>query len=162
MKRIDWGPCMPKTFKPLCMSKRGEGYTEIAVTNRNQLLPCCHLDGPTYLKDPFIKKLAESSDISKHKSLDDIINNKEWQKLNRVLIKARDGWCKNLDKDNKKCLIYETRPHFCRVNEFSISFNGYQKSGDKFLIDCCKQHISSNYGYKSKEMKNFKKAVSKK
>ena len=32
--------------------------------------------------------------------------------------------------------------------------------GDKFLIDCCKQHISSNYGYKSKEMKNFNIAVS--
>ena len=82
---------MLKTFKPLCLVKRGEeGYTEIAVTNRNQLLPCCHLDGPGYLKDPFIKKLAESSDISKHKSLEDIINNKEWKKLNRVLIKARD------------------------------------------------------------------------
>jgi len=81
---------MPKTFKPLCMSKRGEGYTEIAVTNRNQLLPCCHLDGPTYLKDPFIKKLAESSDISKHKSLEDIINSKEWVELERVITEASD------------------------------------------------------------------------
>ena len=81
---------MTKIFKPLCTNKKGRNMTEIAVTNRNQLLPCCHLDGPTYLKDPFIKKLAESSDISKHKSLEDIINNKEWQKLNRVLIKARD------------------------------------------------------------------------
>ena len=34
--------------------------------------------------------------------------------------------------------------------------------GDKFLIDCCKQHISSNYGKKSKEMKNFKFAITKK
>ena len=33
-------------------------------------------------------------------------------------------------------------------------------SGDKFLIDCCKQHISTNYGYKSKEMKSFRIAVS--
>ena len=73
---------------------------------------------------------------------------------------ARDGWCKNLDRENKKCLIYETRPHFCRVNEFSTAFKEYLKSGDKFLIDCCKQHISSNYGYKSKEMKSFKIAVS--
>ena len=73
---------------------------------------------------------------------------------------TNDGWCKNLDRENKKCLIYETRPHFCRVNEFSTTFKGYLKSGDKFLIDCCKQHISSNYGYKSNVMKNFKKAVS--
>ena len=75
---------------------------------------------------------------------------------------GKDGWCKNLDKENKKCLIYETRPHFCRVSEFSIAFKEYLISGDKFLIDCCKQHISSNYGYKSKVMKNFRKSVSRK
>ena len=84
--------------------------------------------------------------------------NKEDIALIKSMI-ASDGWCKNLDRENKKCLIYETRPHFCRVNEFSTTFKGYLKSGDKFLIDCCKQHISSNYGYESKEMKNFKKAV---
>ena len=72
---------------------------------------------------------------------------------------AEDGWCKNLDRENKKCLIYETRPHFCRVNEFSTAFKEYLKFGDKFLIDCCKQHISSNYGSDSKEMKKFKMAV---
>jgi len=62
-------------------------------------------------------------------------------------------------RENKKCLIYETRPHFCRVNEFSTAFKGYLISGDKFLIDCCKQHIASNYGYQSKEMKTFRIAV---
>ena len=72
---------------------------------------------------------------------------------------GKDGWCKNLDRENKKCLIYETRPHFCQVNEFSIRFKGDLKTGDKFLIDCCKQHITSNYGNKSKEMQCFKKAV---
>ena len=80
-----------------------------------------------------------------------------------ALIKSmtdKDGWCKNLDRENKKCLIYETRPFFCRVNEFSTTFKGYLQSGDKFLIDCCKQHISSNYGLKSKEMKNFRIAIS--
>ena len=73
---------------------------------------------------------------------------------------SKDGWCKNLDRESKKCLIYETRPHFCRVTKFSTTFKGYLKYGDKFLINCCKEHISSNYGYKSKEMKNFKIAVS--
>ena len=73
---------------------------------------------------------------------------------------AKDGWCKNLDRENKKCLIYETRPHFCRVSEFSTTFKEYLKSGDKFLIDCCNQHNSSNYGYQSKEMKTFRIAVS--
>ena len=75
---------------------------------------------------------------------------------------SSDGWCKYLDKSNRKCMIYESRPHFCRVNEFSTSFKEYLKFGDKFLIDCCKQHISSNYGYKSKEMKSFKIAVKEK
>ena len=72
---------------------------------------------------------------------------------------SKDGWCKNLDRKSKKCLIYKTRPHFCRVDKFSKSFKGYLKTGDKFLIDCCEQHISSNYGFKSKELKNFKMAV---
>ena len=75
---------------------------------------------------------------------------------------SEDGWCKNLDRKNKKCLIYENRPHFCRVNEFSIIFKEYLKFGDKFLIDCCKQHISSNYGNKSEEMKNFKLQIKRK
>jgi len=75
---------------------------------------------------------------------------------------SKDGWCKNLDRENKKCLIYETRPHFCRVTNFSTTFKGYLKYGDEFLINCCKEHISSNYGYKSEEMKNFKMAISRK
>ena len=75
---------------------------------------------------------------------------------------SKDGWCKYLDKKNKKCLIYETRPKFCRVNEFSISFKEYLNNGDKFLIDCCKQHISSIYGSRSSQMQEFKKNISKK
>ena len=90
--------------------------------------------------------------------LADKLNDQDITLINSMT--ANDGWCKNLDRTNKKCLIYETRPHFCRVTEFSTAFRGYLKSGDKFLIDCCKQHISSNYGYQSKEMKTFKIAVS--
>ena len=75
---------------------------------------------------------------------------------------SRDGWCKYLDRTNKKCTIYENRPHFCRVNNFSHLFREYLKHGDKFLIDCCKQHISSNYGKKSEVMKKFKYANIKK
>ncbi len=95
--------------------------------------------------------LNERSDLS-HK-----LSNEDIDLINSMT--SYDGWCKNLDRKNKKCLIYENRPHFCRVNEFSTTFKGYLKSGDKFLIDCCQQHISSNYGNKSKEMKSFKKAV---
>ena len=92
--------------------------------------------------------------------LADKLNDEDITLINSMT--AKDGWCKNLDRKNKKCLIYETRPHFCRVSEFSTAFKEYLKSGDKFLIDCCKQHISSNYVNKSKEMKIFKMAVSEK
>ena len=92
--------------------------------------------------------------------LADKLNDQDITLINSMT--AKDGWCKNLDRKNKKCLIYESRPHFCRVTEFSTTFKEYLKSGDKFLIDCCKQHISSNYGIKSKEMKSFKMAVSEK
>ena len=68
---------------------------------------------------------------------------------------------------NEKKITSVFQPHrFSRVNllkkEFSKSFKAYLKNGDKFLIDCCKQHISSIYGRKSEQMKAFKSAVSKK
>tara|TARA_Y100001968_G_C19380721_1_gene730169 strand:+ start:240 stop:587 length:348 start_codon:yes stop_codon:yes gene_type:complete len=97
-------------------------------------------------------------DLKERSDLADKLNKEDIALINSMTDK--DGWCKNLDRENKKCLIYEKRPHFCRVNSFSISFKGYLKFGDKFLIECCKQHISSNYGCKSKEMKTFKMAVS--
>ena len=96
-------------------------------------------------------------DLNERSDLANKLNKKDLDLI--ISMTAKDGWCKNMDRENKKCLIYETRPHFCRVSEFSISFKGYLKSGDKFLIDCCKQHISSNYGPKSEEMKTFKMAV---
>ena len=99
-------------------------------------------------------ELAEREDLSKILSSDDmtLINS----------MTTKEGWCKYLDKTNKRCMIYESRPNFCRVNEFSKSFKGYLKNGDKFLIDCCTQHINSIYGRNSKQRKTFKAAVSKK
>jgi len=99
-------------------------------------------------------------DLNERAHLADKLNQEDIDLINSMT--AKDGWCKHLDRENKKCLIYESRPYFCRVTEFSTTFNGYLKSGDKFLIDCCKQHISSNYGLKSDEMKRFKIAVSEK
>ena len=58
-------------------------------------------------------------------------------------------------------MIYDSRPHFCRVNELAAWFKGYLRKGDKFLIECCTQHISSIYGGKSKQMNAFKTAVKK-
>jgi len=97
-------------------------------------------------------------DLKERSDLANKLNKEDIALINSMT--AKDVWSKNLDRENKKCFIYETRPHFCRVNEFSTAYKGFLKSGDKFLIDCCKQHISSNYGYLSKEMKTFRIAVS--
>ena len=97
-------------------------------------------------------------DLNERRGLSNKLSKKDISLIKSMT--SSDGWCKNLDKKNKKCLIYEKRPHFCRVNEFSTTFKEYIKFGDKFLIDCCKQHISSIYGYQSKEMKTFRIAVS--
>ena len=98
--------------------------------------------------------------LSERENLSNILKAKDIALINAMTDK--DGWCKYLDKSNRKCMIYDSRPHFCRVNEFSTSFKGYLKNGDKFLIECCTQHISSIYGSKSKQMKAFRTAVTKK
>ena len=99
-------------------------------------------------------------DLAERDNLEGVLSHKDIDLINSMT--KKDGWCKYFDKSKRNCMIYESRPHFCRVNEFSTSFKGYLKNGDKFLIDCCKQHISSIYGSKSKQMKAFKTAVSKK
>ena len=96
-------------------------------------------------------------DLNERSDLNDKLSEKDIELINSMT--SKDGWCKNLNRFTKKCMIYENRPHFCRVHDFSILFKEYLKNGDKFLIDCCKQHISSNYGKKSEEMKNYKLAT---
>ena len=50
---------------------------------------------------------------------------------------------------------------FCRVDIFSKNFKKYKKQGDKFLINCCKQHISDVYGKNSEMMSQYKKQTTK-
>tara|TARA_B100000965_G_C19175005_1_gene576316 strand:- start:260 stop:607 length:348 start_codon:yes stop_codon:yes gene_type:complete len=99
-------------------------------------------------------------DLEDRDNLSGILSNKDIALIHSMTMK--DGWCKYFDKTKRKCKIYDSRPKFCRVNEFSTSLKGYKKYGDKFLIDCCKQHISSVYGRKSNQMKVFKAVVSQK
>ena len=83
----------------MCME--GNPLTEMAVTNRNQLLPCCYIDGPIHLQNPTIKKLAEASDLSKH-SIDEILQSKEWAELNRSLQEAIESG--DTSKVNNSCV----------------------------------------------------------
>ena len=103
---------------------------------------CCRLD------------LTERTDLS------GVLSSKDIALINSM--KSKDGWCKYFDKSKRECIIYESRPHFCRVTKFTKTMKEYIKNGDNFLIDCCTQHISSIYGRKSKEMEAFRAAVQKK
>ena len=81
----------------MCM----EHKTEMAVTNRNQLLPCCYIDSPIHLQDSTLKKLAQASDLSKH-SIDEILKSKEWVALNRSLQEAIESG--DTSKVNNSCV----------------------------------------------------------
>jgi len=89
-----------------------------------------------------------------------LVKNENEKKINEVTDKeAEEAFVKILKwlgEDPTREGLLETPKRVTKA------FKEYLKSGDKFLIDCCKQHISSNYGNKSKEMKSFKLAVSEK
>ena len=93
-------------------------------------------------------------DLKDRKNLSNILSHEDIKLIESMT--RKDGWCKYLDKNNMKCTIYENRPHFCRVSLFSNKFKEYKRFGDKFLINCCKEHISCIYGKKSDEMNRFK------
>ena len=93
-------------------------------------------------------------DLNNRENIYEILSEKDIEIIKNMTDK--DGWCKYLDKKNMKCTIYKERPHFCQVNDFSKNFKEYYKNGDKFLIKCCKQHISTIYGKKSLQMNKFK------
>ena len=99
-------------------------------------------------------------DLKYRKNLTNILSQKDIDLIKSMT--RKDGWCKHFDKNNKKCRIYESRPHFCKVSLFSMNFKEYKKKGDDFLIDCCKEHISFIYGKKSDEMNRFKQEILKK
>jgi len=96
-------------------------------------------------------------DLKYRTNLNNILSERDIELIKSMT--QKDGWCKYLDKKNMKCTIYDNRPHFCKVSLFSKNFKEYKKKGDKFLIDCCKEHITFVYGKKSIEMNRFKKEI---
>lgn len=85
------------TFEPKCMSSN----TQFAVTNKNQLIPCCYVDHPTWINTPDIKKLADVSDITKHKNIESIVIQNEWTDFYRTL---KQGTLGHLDAIPEVCL----------------------------------------------------------
>ena len=93
-----------KKFNPKCMTTD----TQMAINNRNQLMPCCFIDTPFLVEDPTIKKLLSVSNISEHKSIKEILNKKEWVEFYDMLKEADDKQTtKSLEKTCiKTCLDF--------------------------------------------------------
>ena len=72
-----------------------------------------------------------------------------------------DGWCINLDRETKKCTIYEQRPRFCRVKPdiFQDMYGVLKADFNNFAIACCRDQISEVYGNRSQEMKRYNQEV---
>lgn len=52
-----------------------------------------------------------------------------------------DGSCKYLDKKSNLCQIYESRPIFCRVDDFYEKFLSHSMTREEFYKlnkECCK------------------------
>jgi len=76
---------------------------------------------------------------------------------------GEDGWCQNLDRETRKCLIYEERPNFCRVQPdiFQEMYQVEEKDFNKFAIDCCRDQITGVYGERSEEMIRYNQSIRK-
>ncbi|WP_107666834.1 YkgJ family cysteine cluster protein [Cyanothece sp. BG0011] len=74
---------------------------------------------------------------------------------------GEDGWCIHFDHETRKCLIYEQRPRFCRVqpDTFEAMYDIDSSDFNEFAIDCCRQQIEGVYGAKSPEMKHYNRGI---
>ena len=72
-----------------------------------------------------------------------------------------DGWCRNLDQTTRKCLIYDNRPNFCRVQPdiFQEMYGVEKKDFNQFAIDCCRDQITGVYGENSAEMLEYNQEI---
>ena len=73
-----------------------------------------------------------------------------------------DGWCINYDREARKCVIYEQRPSFCRVqpDTFESMFGIEPAEFNDFAIACCHQQISGVYGDSSPELEHYSQEIS--
>ncbi|KAL0545036.1 hypothetical protein IC582_020174 [Cucumis melo] len=101
-------------------------------------------------------KLAKGTSFA---SPEEIFQNTSDIELYKSLIGV-DGWCIHYEKTTRKCSIYADRPYFCRVESpvfeklYGIKENKFNKAACS-----CRDTIKAIYGFSSKELENFNKAV---
>ena len=78
-------------------------------------------------------------------------------------MRLEDGWCKNFDKDERLCKIYDNRPDFCKVDRarFQQIYGVQEELMDDFCTYCCRNQISEVYGRHSTEASNYENALQK-
>ena len=120
-----------------------------------------------YLKNEVLKMTeATDEDIAKQKELNaelektkELMGNMEEGKGSTVTISKAD--MDKLHSDGEIEVDDHTIKFDMKEGRMKKSqFKEYLKFGDKFLIDCCKEHIATIYGSQSNEMKTFRIAVS--
>ena len=74
---------------------------------------------------------------------------------------GENGWCIHFDHETRKCLIYEQRPRFCRVqpDTFQQMYEIDPSDFNEFAIDCCRQQIEGVYGSKRTEMEHYNEGI---
>ena len=99
-------------------------------------------------------------DPSDRPDLEDYLTPEELE--NYLSLVGKDGWCINFDHETRKCLIYEQRPRFCRVQPdiFQQMYDVDPKEFNEFAIECCRQQIEGVYGEKSTEMEHYNEEIS--
>ena len=88
---------MKKKFRPKCLTSK----TQIAINNRNELLPCCFWDERSFKKDPIASKIISVSNIDKFDSIADILQQKEWVDFYESIVEAEKT--QNYDSVNRLC-----------------------------------------------------------
>ena len=107
---------MKKNFRPKCLTSK----TQIAINNRNELLPCCFWDERSFKKDPIASKIISVSNIDKFDSIADILQQKEWVDFYESIVEAEKT--QNYDSVNRLCkkqCLDMSKPKFRKEETFN-------------------------------------------
>jgi len=114
-------------LNPKCLPTNGEKPMPLAIDNRGHLLPSCWRAHQKTTKRELFKEINSVSKLTDYKSIDDILDTKQWQKFEDDLVQARDKG-DNLEKINKTCLHHcQARAKNDKIKVETVYENGVKK-----------------------------------